>query len=289
MHRRNATLLAGTAAAAVVAMLTAAAAMRPPDPTQARLTAPPALTTSVATTATAAPPEDAGQGVPTAADLADLVPGELSVVVHDRRTGRDLVSHRPDAAYPAASLVKLLIALEALRRGEPAGVVAELLSRSDDEVAGRLWTKLGGPAIVTGWAARIGLTSTRPPEDPGEWGGTVVSAADLARVYRYVLDTAPAATRQTVLRALGSAAPRSADGSDQLYGIAAAVTATGRAVNQGWSCCDPDRLLHTSGVVGDGRFVVVVLTAQRAGTSRASAAQRVTAVSKALSGAFGWS
>jgi hypothetical protein len=291
MHRRNATLLAGTCAGVVAAILVVAAAVRPPGPAEAQPwpAPPPALTTSAATTATAAPPETPVNGLPDGAALADLVPGKLSVLVHDRRTGRDLVAHQPDATYPAASLVKLLIALEALRRGEPAGVVAELLSRSDDEVAGRLWAQLGGPAIITGWAARIGLTSTRPPGEPGHWGGTLVTAADVVRCYRYLLDDAPAATRQIVLRALESAARRGSDGFEQLFGVPAAVTATDWAVDQGWSCCDPGRDLHTSGVVGDRRYVVVVLTAQPAATSWAIATRRVTAVVKALAGPLGWS
>ncbi|MEV6448218.1 hypothetical protein [Amycolatopsis sp. NPDC051716] len=290
MHRRNATLLAGTCAGAVAAVLVVAAAVRPPGPAEARpWPAPPALTTSAATTATAAPPETPVTGLPDGAALANLVPGKLSVLVHDRRSGRDLVSHQPDVTYPAASLVKLLIALEALRQGEPAGVVAGMLSRSDDEIAGRLWAQLGGPAIVTGWAARIGLTSTRPPAEPGRWGSTLVSAADVVRCYRYLLDAAPAATRQIVLRALESAARRGADGFEQLFGVPAAVTATDWAVAQSWSCCDPGRDVHTSGVVGDRRYVVVVLTAQPAATSRAIATQRVTAVVKALAGPLGWS
>ena len=60
-------------------------------------------------------------------------------------------------------------------------------------------------------------------------------------------------------------------------------------MKQGWSCCDPGRNLHTSGLVGGRRYVVVVLSAQPAGTSWAKASQNVTAVVKALSGPLGWS
>lgn len=284
-------LLAGTCAGAVVAMLVVAAAVRPPGPAAAAgpsLTTAPSLTTSVATTATSAPPETSAKPVPDGASLAALVPGELSVLVHDRKTGRDLVSYRPDATYTSASLVKLFIALEALRRGEPAAEVAELLSRSDDDVANGLWTKLGGAAIVTSWAARIGLKSTHPPADDGLWGSTLVTAADLVRSYRYLMDEVPDGARQVVLRALDGATERGADGFDQFFGIPGAVTATDWAVKQGWSCCAPGRNLHTSGLVGGRRYIVVVLTAQPSATSWATATQRVTAVVKALSGPLGW-
>jgi hypothetical protein len=287
-------LSAGTCAGAVVALLVVAAAIRPPGPAAAAgpaVPATPALTTSVATTATSAPPETSAAGsspVPDGAALAGLVPGKLSVLVHDRKNDRDVVSHRPDATYTSASLVKLLIALEALEQGEPAGEVAQMLSRSDDEVASRLWTKLGGPAIVRSWAKRIGMTSTRPPTDASHWGSTLVTAADLVRCYGYLMDGAPGTTRQVILRALDGATERGADGFDQFFGIPGVVTATDWAVKQGWSCCDPGRTLHTSGLVGGRRYVVVVLSAQPAGTGWAKASQNVTAVVKALAGPFGW-
>lgn len=286
-------LLAGTCAGAVAAMLVVASAMRPPGPAAAAgplLSTAPAVTTSVATTATSAPPakSETTAELPDDATLAKLVPGKLSVLVYDRKNGRDLVSYRPDATYTSASLVKLFIALEALRQGEPAAEVSEMLSRSDDDVASQLWMRLGGPAVVTSWAARIGLESTRPPVDSGHWGSTLISAADLVRTYRYLMDEVPAGTRQIILRALDGATEHGADGFDQFFGIPGAVTGTDWAVKQGWSCCDPGRDLHTSGLVGGRRYVVVVLTAQPAATSYAAATQHVTAVVKAFSGPLGW-
>jgi len=292
MHRGNAMLLAGTRAGAAAALLVVAAAVRPPAPVAAAgppLTTAPSLTTSVATTATSAPSATPVKPVPEGASLAKLAPGKLSVLVHDRKNGRDVVSYRPDVTYTSASLVKLFIAFEALRRGEPAGEVAEMLSRSDDDIASRLWAKLGEAKIVTSWAARIGLRATTPPADAGHWGSTLVTAADLVRTYRYLMDDAPAGTRQVVLRALDGATEHGADGFDQFFGIPGAVTATDWAVKQGWSCCDPGRNLHTSGLVGGRRYIVVVLSAQPAATSWAKAAQNGTAVVKALSVPLGWS
>ncbi|MEV6641860.1 serine hydrolase [Amycolatopsis sp. NPDC051371] len=296
MHRGNAMLLAGTCAGAVVAMLVVASAVRPPGPAAAAgpsLATAPSYTTSVATTATSAPPATSAKAstkpVPEGAELAALVPGKVSVLVRDRKSARDVVSYRPDATYTSASLVKLLIALEALKQGEPASEVAEMLSRSDDDVASRLWMRLGGPAIVTSWAKRIGMTSTRPPADAAHWGSTLVTATDLARLYAYLMDGAPEGSRQVILRALDGATEHGADGFDQFFGIPGAVTAADWAVKQGWSCCDPGRNLHTSGLVGGRRYIVVVLSAQPAATSWAKASQNITAVVKALSGPLGWS
>ncbi len=98
-------LLAGLCAGAVVAMLVAAATLRPTGPAAASApalgTAPP-LTTSVATTATSAPPPSTTHAKPTptpdasrlpsGGELAKLLPGKLSVLVHDRKNGDDLVS-----------------------------------------------------------------------------------------------------------------------------------------------------------------------------------------------------
>ncbi|MDT7803247.1 MAG: hypothetical protein QOI78_6680 [Actinomycetota bacterium] len=293
-------LLAGLCAGAVAAMLIAAATLRSPDPVAASSpllgTAPP-VTTSVATTASSAPPDttatkpspktELGE-LPSGAELAKLVPGKVSVLVHDRKNGEDVVSYRPDATYTSASLVKLLIAFEALRQGTDAGVVAEMLSRSDDNVASQLWARFGGPAIVSGWAARIGMKSTRPPDDPGHWGSTTVTATDLVKLYEYLMDKAPEGTRQVVLRALDAATEHGADGFDQFFGIPGAVTAADWAVKQGWSCCDPGRNLHTSGLVGGRRYIVVVLSAQSADTGWQTASDRVTTVVKALSGPLGW-
>ncbi|MFI7117843.1 hypothetical protein [Amycolatopsis sp. NPDC049868] len=216
--------------------------------------------------------------------LADLVPGgQVSVVVHDRTTGKNTVSLKPDRSYTSASLVKLLIALEALQAGTPPGTVQRMLSASDDDIASRLWTGLGGPLIVTRWANKIGLAGTRPPEDPGRWGDTRITAADVVKIYRYLLDQAGAGTRTTIMRALSGATESGSDGVRQYFGIPDAVGSLPWSVKQGWACCRGSRILHSSGTVGEGdRYLVVVLTSQPASTTYAGAGRRVTEVVKAL-------
>ncbi|WP_103354948.1 hypothetical protein [Amycolatopsis sp. CA-128772] len=223
----------------------------------------------------AAPKEDAelGTGVDAAA-LDKLVRGgNVSAVVFDRQSGKTTVSVHADRGYTSASLVKLLIALSVLERGGPVADVQRMLSRSDDDLASRFWVSYGGTSIVTGWAKKLGLTGTRPPADPGRWGDTQITAPDIVKVYRYLLDHKATA----ILTALRNATERGSDGFRQYFGIPDAAGGRPWAIKQGWSCCRPARTLHTSGVLGeDSRYIVVVLTEHPAGVDYPTASKRVT-------------
>ena len=227
-------------------------------------------------------PESKPESKVDAAELDRIVAGgNVSVVVFDRQAGATTVSVHADHAYTSASLVKLLIALAVLERGGPAPQVQKMLSRSDDDLASQFWSAYGGPAIVTSWAKKIGLTGTRAPEDPGRWGDTRITAKDVVRIYQYVLAHAPGA----ILTALRAATEHGSDGFRQYFGIPDAAGDRPWAVKQGWSCCRPTRMLHTSGVVGeDGRYIVVVLSEHPASVDYATASKRVTAVVSAVLG-----
>ncbi len=83
---------------------------------------------------------------------------------------------------------------------------------------------------------RVGLTETAPPpaEKPGFWGYTALSARDLVRTYRYLLEKAPEGQREFVLEQLRKSTPCGKDGFDQTFGIPRVVKGP-RAVKQGWS------------------------------------------------------
>ncbi|WP_290050651.1 hypothetical protein [Amycolatopsis solani] len=216
------------------------------------------------------------------AELDRLMPsGTASAVVFDRQSGATTASVRAERGYTSASLVKLLIALAVLDGGGPTASVQKMLSRSDDELASRFWSAYGGPAIVTRWATKLGLTGTRPPADPGRWGDTRITARDVVRIYQYLLEHAPGA----IMAALRDATERGSDGFRQYFGIPDAAGGRPWAVKQGWSCCRPTRVLHTSGVVGDGdRYIVVVLSEHPASVDYAAGSKRVTAIVTALLG-----
>lgn len=180
----------------------------------------------------------------------------VGVLVYDRTWSENVVVDNPDATFETASLVKLLVALDALERNKSAELVHRMLARSDDNIASSLWRV----DLVERWGDEIGLTGTAPPQSPGRWGDTPTTARDVACVYRYILEQSP--HRDVIMNALRDAAPQGADGSDQTFGIPDAVGDSPSAVKQGWACCRTSRVLHTSGLVGDDdRYIVVALTA----------------------------
>jgi hypothetical protein len=239
---------------------------------------------------------------------------DAGIAVYDRDTGRFTYRSQAAKQYRSASLVKLLIALDLT--WDPAVPLSEedrarvdlMLRSSDDAAASEFWERNGGGAVVDRMAARLSLRNTTPPPEDYGWGSTGVSAEDLVRVYRYVLETAPARVRSLVMGNLSAATTCATDGFDQSFGLRSAFT-NPTAVKQGWvlfgsaprhpcvtaaAARTADRThqeeidfasgaLHTTGTVGAGhRTIVVVLSTHRPGTSYAQAGYAVTNVVRAL-------
>ncbi|MDQ0935772.1 hypothetical protein QFZ49_005744 [Streptomyces turgidiscabies] len=72
--------------------------------------------------------------------------------------------------------------------------------------------------------SRLGLTDTAGPPVgyPGNWGYTALSARDTVKIYRYILDTAPALVRDFVMGNLRQSTPCASDDFDQHFGITGA-------------------------------------------------------------------
>ncbi|MBW4718600.1 class A beta-lactamase-related serine hydrolase [Saccharothrix obliqua] len=218
---------------------------------------------------------------PVEVSLEGVVPAvRRGVAVLDRRTGREVFAEQPDQPFPAASVIKLLIALDALERHAASpSAVADMLSTSDDDIANRLWRQ----AIPRTWAARLGLAGLTPAPDPNKWGDTLMTAHDVIAIYQHVLDSPQA---DVIIDALAAATPLGADGFDQTFGIPDAVEDHRWAVKQGWACCYGGlRALNTTGLVDD-RYVVAVLTEQPRSTGYAEAGKAVTALVAALTPLF---
>jgi hypothetical protein len=253
------------------------------------------------------------------------VPAGMAVgyVVFDRRTGRVAVAYNARHRFRTASVVKILIALDYLRsRGAgaqiPAGDLAllrSMLRSSDDDAATALWKRAGRTGVIRRMTAMLKLTDTVPPPAsmPGFWGYTGISAADVVRVYRYLLDPAHRRYGDFILGNLRRAAQCAADGFDQYFGIPRAIPRPW-AIKQGWSgygsvppepcvrtrtngyhpaasavsaagpAVDLNRpVLHTTGTVGAGdRRILVVLSLQPSGASWRTSTARLTAFTKAV-------
>jgi hypothetical protein len=235
---------------------------------------------------------------PFANDVAQAVqtqaPGTtVGLDVVDRTGATPALELGADRQFHAASVVKLLIAVDAVHGGaaqreDQREQLYRMLATSDDTIANTLWDSNGGPAIVSRTAAELGLTRTQPPEIPGQWGDTLITARDIVTTYRYLTDRLPEPGRSLVLDALTNASRQAADGWDQYFGIPSGLPGLPRAIKQGWMSNGDEVVLHTTGLVGaHSRYVVVLLTSAPPDASWSAATHAVTAGTAALSSRCG--
>lgn len=252
-----------------------------------------------------------------AEDLGSLVPVPegitASFAVYDREHEEFTAVRNPHARFRAASVVKLLIALDHLIQHDPVLDLAHattdeqrmdilalrtMLRGSWDYAASVFWVRGGFTDIIDRMTTLIGLPDTSPPapEQHGFWGYTITSAADVVKIYHYILDSAPTQYRDFIIGNLHASTRCAEDGRDQSFGIPR-VFDRPWGVKQGWSGwgtsvpdeqrCFEDRasigefagpvpatkeetnpppdlvspLLHTTGPIGPGeRSIVVVFT-----------------------------
>ncbi len=209
------------------------------------------------------------------------------IEVVDTATGTELACFDADSQFYTASVVKLLIAIDAAESqgGQPdpalADRIRQMLSASDDSVADSLWDADGGDEIVDRMTALIGLPGTRAPDDPAQWGETRTTPSDVVTIYHYLTTTAPQPERDLVLGALGAVSEIAADGTDEYFGIPAALPGADWAVKPGWMSLDSSTTLNTTGLVGSAaeplRYAVVILTDQPADISWAAGGAALTA------------
>jgi hypothetical protein len=292
--RRPSVLLTATAASVVAAVVVSGCEARvygtPPPPDGPHLTVvapqgamaplpeappdqPPAAFTGLDDRARMATEEAAGEGA------------DITLMVKDRNTGQ-IVSNGNGRGIVIASVVKLFIADDLLRSGEPLSPeevknFQSMLRSSDDSAAEVFWNRGGGSEIVTRVAQRYGLSGTRPPGD-GRWWNTISTAADLVRYYDMLLSGAgglPRDKADVIIANLAASTPNGIDGIQpggvypQRFGIPEGLYAVPVAVKQGWMCCVGSDWMHLStGVIGaDRRYIVVIGSDQPAGAAEARA------------------
>jgi len=235
-------------------------------------------------TTTAVPPPPLPPPVTTSTALpADI---QLATAVFDLRDNALVSQSNENRQFAAESLTKLLIATDLAAAGKLTGDnvprVRRMLSVSDDTTANQLWTADGGPAIVTRAIRSMGLKATTPPRDPGRWGDMTTTAADVVRIYQHIMTKMPVGQRTVLLNDLATT-PRAADGTNQDFGITAALPDGEWWAKQAWACCRPEWDVHTTGLVGeDHRYVVVALSQQPLAGGFGGATKVMTTVAKNL-------
>jgi hypothetical protein len=131
----------------------------------------------------------------------------VSAFVEDRTTGATHAFGDPDAAFPLASVAKVLImagTLEAVQDGQRSiDAVGSLLGRmirvSDNAAAQTLWNQLGGSAAVNVLADRWGLPGTIATPGRG-FGGTLSTAADQVHLVKGLIGTDQSPLTDVALR-----------------------------------------------------------------------------------------
>ncbi|MFC0543014.1 hypothetical protein [Kutzneria chonburiensis] len=170
------------------------------------------------------------------------VPDGISagIMVYDRNTNSVELQYNAHQQFRSASVVKLMIALDYLETNGtnvPEVDLVQLqpmLRSSDDDAASYLWVKDGWETIVQRVVAKVGLTDSAPPVNRGMWGYTAISAADVVKLYDYILTKADPAVRDFIMSNLHQSTKCGDDGFDQSFGIQSAVNRPW-AVKQGWS------------------------------------------------------
>ncbi|WP_433565907.1 hypothetical protein ACQP1O_12135 [Nocardia sp. CA-151230] len=212
----------------------------------------------------------------------------VGIDVVDTTTGAAIASLNADEQFYTASVVKLLIALDALKTQnwqpdpDTTTQLTQMLSTSDDDIADVMWDNGGNNAIIDRMVTAIGLSATTAPDDTAQWGETLTTPRDVIAVFHYITTTIPAPARDLIVGALHNASQTAADGTDQYFGIPDALTGATWAVKQGWMDLDSSTTLDTTGLVSPSpdqpyRYAVVVLSTQPAGTSWSVAGAALTA------------
>jgi hypothetical protein len=262
-----------------------------PNPKRLPQTSPQTSAQATTTTAPSPTPDKTGRPVvdPALVEAAarQVEPNTtLGAVILDQVSGATSLSVNANRQFSSASLVKLMIAIDALDRGASETDrerLSRMLSVSDDDLASSFWVE-GGPGIVPRVVALVGLEGTEAPELPGRWGEVKVTPNDMVRVYMYILHRMPDADRSLIVDALAQAPEYAADEFDQYFGIPDGLTAQW-AIKQGWGNNDRTMVLHSTGLVGPGwRYVVILLTEHPLGSGWRTSANSVTAAARELEG-----
>ena len=219
---------------------------------------------------------------------------QVGISIIDRDTGQVVENGLAHTRMRSASIPKVLVAeslIDRSRRGEivltqrDRDLMWAMVARSDDAAMSNLYSRFGGLDMVVRVIGKYDLTEIGGPPTPSYWGMYQITAHDIAKFYRGVLEGGlPPADRDLLVSLMRAATPTGADGFDQFFGIPRGLPYQYWGVKQGWMCCQEGmRRLHTTGILGpDNRFAVAILGQAPQSQSYAALAQTLTTVVQVL-------
>lgn len=179
-------------------------------------------------------------------------PGEIGIVLHDRRTGATWRNREAGTPMPAASTVKLAIAADLLLR-QRAGSLSltdadrdllhAALHESSDAAADQLWSAFESGSFAQR-IKRFGMNDTSFCSSPPYWGCVYTTADDLDSLMNHVLGKLPARDRIYLVYQLRHVA------WDQQWGVWGAGRSSHPGNKDGWEDNDGVWITDTVGFAG---------------------------------------
>jgi Beta-lactamase enzyme family len=212
----------------------------------------------------AAPPRGWKPDVRAARAYAAGRAGDVSFAV---RTGRRAWSWRGTTTYRSASLVKAMLLVAYLRRGDVRGralhasekaLLDPMVRRSDNRAADAIHARVGLVALGA-LARRVGMRHFIPHP---VWGGSTITADDQARLFLRIDRLVPRRHRAYAMGLLRGVVP------EQRWGIAAAVPRGWQiAFKGGWGRGVTRQVDHQAALLTNAglRVSVAILTADNPG------------------------
>ena len=220
----------------------------------------------------------------------------LGVAVLNVNTGDLAVGRDGERRFMAASLTKVLLAVDVLDRHRAEGrpvdpadhaLITRALSDSDDNAMNALWGRHDGAGAIGRVADRLGLAASLPPDSADMWGDAEVTAGDMAAVYRHVLRDMAPEDAAVVVGALAAASAVATDGFAQYYGVLHEGASPRHYAKQAWVPYSPaGYLLHSAGVAYDSRtghaYAIALLSIQPYTSEQAARDRLSTAAAAAM-------
>ena len=228
-----------------------------------------------------------------AAALTQAAPGQLGVVVLDRKTGARWTTGETGHLYWTGSTIKLGLVATALEKSSgvthlsdtDTNEIGDILSFSSDTAADALWREYGRSALLSRFVTRYGMAhATYVSGFDKYWGFIKCTPGDLATLMDYLLDNLSAADRSFVVTSMRQ------NDDIQHWGVWSVGSAQQPGNKNGWSVETDDGQQHwltsSVGFAGpDERYVIAEMYSMPAGQdSLALGAHTLSNISATLFG-----